>query len=198
MLSLPDKQGHPVGQAQVSQGQAGPHQLRRLVLAVRVFFGVILDAGPAEVVHPAHVAQVAAHRQQAPHRLVDGHRGHVVGVDLGVGRVESQAQGQAPGRLRSLGRSTAASPGTGHARPARGLSTLAALDFVVILAGDPLPGADIGAGQHGQQHVPVILGFPQHRLLRRIPGGSHSASNSQGGNSSSRKDRSMKAQGRPW
>ena len=133
---------------------------------------MILHVGPAEVVHPADVVQGRAHGQQPPHRLVDGDRGHVVGVDLGVGRVEGQAQGQPPGRFR---------PGpedrgvAGHrGLPAhQGLQDAAPLHFVVVLAGDPLPGADIGTLQHGQEQRPVIRGLAQHRLtqaaLRRQP-----------------------------
>ena len=174
------EQGNLKSPAQVPEGPAGPHQLGRLVLAVRIVLRVVLHVGPAEVIHPADMGKHTAHGQDTAHGLVDGHRHHVVGVDGGVGRVEGQAQGQT---FRGLGPGPDQSgvPGHLHLAPHQGFEDAGPLDFVVVLAVNPLPGADIGPVQQGQERGLVVRHFSQHRLLQpalrgqplrgKLPGG---------------------------
>jgi len=48
----------------------------------QVFHWIKLDPGPAEVVHTAQVVGVSAHGDHPSNTLIDGHRGHMIGVNL--------------------------------------------------------------------------------------------------------------------
>ena len=81
MLSFPGEQGDAELEADLLQGPIGPHQLGGLVFSIRIFLRVILNAGPAEIIHPADLLQVAPHHQEPADRLIDGGGHHGIGVD---------------------------------------------------------------------------------------------------------------------
>ena len=56
---------------------------------------MILNAGPAEIVHAADLVHVSAHGNKPSNRLVNGAGGHGIGVDRGIQGKQGLGKGKA-------------------------------------------------------------------------------------------------------
>ncbi len=152
-----------VGKAQVAKRKICAHKLRSLVASVRIKIRVVLNVGPAEIIHASDFIEPAANGKDSPHSLIDCGRHHVIGIYLGIG-------GQKRLRDRKTGICVKLGP---HYRrivwnvpvPSRHeLDGAAALNFMIVLALDPLPAVQIGSGKQRVQEPAVMRRLGQRRL----------------------------------
>ena len=83
------KQRYFVSPAHIAQGPACPNQLGGLEFTIRIVDGMVLNVGPAKIIHAADLIRVGPHCHQAPHRRIDAGGGHMVGINSGICRQQS-------------------------------------------------------------------------------------------------------------
>ncbi len=130
------KEWNLIGPAHIPEGPVRSHQLRGLVLAVRVIPGIILHRWPAKVVHAPDMMRVAAYSHHTAHCLIYGTGHHMVGIYPGIGGQQSLGCDQPLERVedRPDNNSIAVDvPILSH----KGLDHACSLHLMVILPYDP-------------------------------------------------------------
>ena len=80
------KQRYLVSLAHIAQSPACSNQLGGFKFSIRIINGMVLNIGPAKIIHAADVIQLGPHCHQPPDRRINAAADHMVGINSGISR----------------------------------------------------------------------------------------------------------------